>query len=163
MQETHNNCFGSKKCSTTLRQAKTGKRECRNITATYLFSTTISYIQHSKTLCSYIQHTPLFIWIILTHWVKILCNFPPFTLMIICIKFHWYCFYILNIVLWLIETLLRISPIHYKRKKNTNFWSDQNSFVWIFAAVVGLCIFKAYFPFESGICSYTDYINQIYY
>ena len=30
MQETRNNCFGSKKCSTTLRQAKTGKHECRN-------------------------------------------------------------------------------------------------------------------------------------
>ena len=35
MQETRNNCFGSKICSTTLRQAKTGKHECRNITATY--------------------------------------------------------------------------------------------------------------------------------
>ena len=35
MQETRNNCFGLKKRSTTLRQAKTGKHECRNITATY--------------------------------------------------------------------------------------------------------------------------------
>ena len=43
MQETRNNCFGSKirstsaemLRSTTLRQAKTGKHECRNITATY--------------------------------------------------------------------------------------------------------------------------------
>ena len=34
MQETRNNCFGSKKSSTTLRQAKTGKHECRNVTAT---------------------------------------------------------------------------------------------------------------------------------
>ena len=34
MQETRNNCFGSKICRTTLRQAKTGKHECRNITAT---------------------------------------------------------------------------------------------------------------------------------
>ena len=39
MQETRNNCFGSKKCSTTFRQAKTGKHEYRNVTATYIFST----------------------------------------------------------------------------------------------------------------------------
>ena len=36
MQETRNSCFGSKKRRTTLRQAKTGKRECRNVTATYV-------------------------------------------------------------------------------------------------------------------------------
>ena len=36
MQETRNNCFGSKKRSTTLLQAKTGKHECRNVTATYM-------------------------------------------------------------------------------------------------------------------------------
>ena len=30
MQETHNNCFGLKKRSTTLRKAKTGKHKCRN-------------------------------------------------------------------------------------------------------------------------------------
>ena len=30
MQETHNNCFGSKKRSTILLQAKTGKHECRS-------------------------------------------------------------------------------------------------------------------------------------
>ena len=35
MQETRNNCFGSKKRSTTLRQAETGKHECQSITATY--------------------------------------------------------------------------------------------------------------------------------
>ena len=33
MQETRNNFFGSKKCSTTLRQAKTGKHECQKLTA----------------------------------------------------------------------------------------------------------------------------------
>ena len=33
MQETRNNCFGSEKRSTTLRQAKTGKHENRNVTA----------------------------------------------------------------------------------------------------------------------------------
>ena len=32
MQETCNNCFGSKICSMTLRQAKTVKHECQNIT-----------------------------------------------------------------------------------------------------------------------------------
>ena len=36
MQKTRNNCFGSKNCSTTLRQAKTGKHKCRNVTATLL-------------------------------------------------------------------------------------------------------------------------------
>ena len=36
MQETRNNCFKSKKRSTTLHQAKTGKHECRNVTATLL-------------------------------------------------------------------------------------------------------------------------------
>ena len=36
MQETCNNCFGSKICSTALHQAKTGKHECRNITAMYV-------------------------------------------------------------------------------------------------------------------------------
>ena len=34
MQETRNNCFGSKIYSMTLRQAKIGKHECRNITST---------------------------------------------------------------------------------------------------------------------------------
>ena len=33
MQETRNNCFGSKKCSTTLRQAETNKHACRNVKA----------------------------------------------------------------------------------------------------------------------------------
>ena len=33
MQETCNNCFGLKKHSTTLLQAKKGKHECRNVTA----------------------------------------------------------------------------------------------------------------------------------
>ena len=36
MQETHNNCFGSKKCSTTLCQAKINKHECRNVAAMYV-------------------------------------------------------------------------------------------------------------------------------
>ena len=35
MQEICNNCFGSKKYSTTLPQAKTDKLECRNVTAMY--------------------------------------------------------------------------------------------------------------------------------
>ena len=36
MQETRNSCFGSKKHSTTLLQARTGKQEYQNVTATYL-------------------------------------------------------------------------------------------------------------------------------
>ena len=35
MQETRNNCFGSKICSKTLRQAKTAKHESLNIAETY--------------------------------------------------------------------------------------------------------------------------------
>ena len=38
MQETRNNCLGSKMGSTTLRQAKTSKHEFRKVTATYNFS-----------------------------------------------------------------------------------------------------------------------------
>ena len=34
MEKTRNNCFGSKKRGMTLRQMKTGKLECRNVTAT---------------------------------------------------------------------------------------------------------------------------------
>ena len=34
MQETRNNYFGLKISSTNFRQAKTGKHDCRNITAT---------------------------------------------------------------------------------------------------------------------------------
>ena len=34
MLETRNNCFGSKKRSTAILQAKTGKHECRNIKST---------------------------------------------------------------------------------------------------------------------------------
>ena len=37
MQETRNNCFGSEKPSISIRQPKTEKHECRNITATYSF------------------------------------------------------------------------------------------------------------------------------
>ena len=33
MQETCNNCFGSKKHKMTLHLTKTGRHECRNITA----------------------------------------------------------------------------------------------------------------------------------
>ena len=36
MQENRSNCFGSKKRSSTLRQAKTDKHKCGNITETYL-------------------------------------------------------------------------------------------------------------------------------
>ena len=42
MQETRNNCFGSKKRSTTLLQVKTVKHEFRNATATYV---AVAYIR----------------------------------------------------------------------------------------------------------------------
>ena len=38
MQETRNNCFGSKIISTTLLQAKTGKHECLNVTTMYIYN-----------------------------------------------------------------------------------------------------------------------------
>ena len=44
MQETHNNCFGSKKRRTILRLAKTGKHECRNVTATLTAIITRAYL-----------------------------------------------------------------------------------------------------------------------
>ena len=50
MQETHNNCFGSKKRCTSLHQAKTGNHEYRNITAMYktkYFLIYAYYISHS--------------------------------------------------------------------------------------------------------------------
>ena len=45
MQEPRNTCFVLKKHSTTLRQAKTGKYECRNITATYVCGALFSLYQ----------------------------------------------------------------------------------------------------------------------
>ena len=45
MQETCNNCFGSKKLSTTLLQAKTGKHECQNVTAMYV-AVVVTMMQH---------------------------------------------------------------------------------------------------------------------
>ena len=38
MQETCNNCFGSKKRSTTLLQTKTGKHKCRNVGCCYILA-----------------------------------------------------------------------------------------------------------------------------
>ena len=51
MQETNNNCFGSKICSTTLCQGKTGKHECRNITVTYYFGTRAYLISPEEGSC----------------------------------------------------------------------------------------------------------------
>ena len=48
MLETLKKCFGLKICSTTFRQAKTGKHECRNITeaqvALLLYFSTRAYL-----------------------------------------------------------------------------------------------------------------------
>ena len=55
MQEIRNNCFGSKKCGMTLRQAKTGKHECRNVTASYgviLQSDIHPYFKNVRFRCS---------------------------------------------------------------------------------------------------------------
>ena len=48
MQETRNNCFWSKKCSTTLRQAKTSKHERRNVTATYISALVLTCFRLTK-------------------------------------------------------------------------------------------------------------------
>ena len=51
MQEIRSNCFGSKKRSATLLQVKTGKHECRNVTATYTFR----YIRYFQRILSFTQ------------------------------------------------------------------------------------------------------------
>ena len=75
MQEIRNNYFGSKMCSTTLRQAKTGKHECRNITATYLlyFKTrnitgTVIYPKYNNVAVIF-RHSclPVFAWRLVVH------------------------------------------------------------------------------------------------
>ena len=48
MQETHNNCFGSKKHRTTLLQAKTGKHECWNVTAMYISALVLTCFRLKK-------------------------------------------------------------------------------------------------------------------
>ena len=50
MQETRYNYFGLKIRSTTIRQAKTIKHECRNVTATYI-SYTRAYLFSSRNNC----------------------------------------------------------------------------------------------------------------
>ena len=47
MQETRNNRFGSKKRSTTLIQAKTGKDECQNGRATYVGTLLLHFGTHA--------------------------------------------------------------------------------------------------------------------
>ena len=59
MQEARNDCFGLKKHSSTLLQAKTGKHECRNVTATY-FAVTFT-----------INKAYNFYLIIFVKWVKL--------------------------------------------------------------------------------------------
>ena len=52
MQETRNNCFGSKKCSTTPRQAITGNQEHRNIIAVTFRQSCLLLIPDSRS-CRY--------------------------------------------------------------------------------------------------------------
>ena len=61
MQETHNNCFGSKihstsaemLCSMTFSQAKTGKLECRNVT--YISALVLNCFLLKKGRATFIQ------------------------------------------------------------------------------------------------------------
>ena len=69
MQEICNNCFGSKICNTILRQAKTGKHECRKVTAIF---------RHS---C-----LPVFAW-----WRVVLSIFDPKQLL--RVSFILWCYY----------------------------------------------------------------------
>ena len=48
MQESRNNCCGSKKRNTTFRQAKTGKKECRNIHCCYIAAFVFTCFQLMK-------------------------------------------------------------------------------------------------------------------
>ena len=68
MQETRNNCFGPKKCSTTLRQTKTGKHECRNVTATKGRAT---FVQPEATVASFSHRIVLFFKVIFNNIVDI--------------------------------------------------------------------------------------------
>ena len=79
MQETRNNCFGSKICSTTLRQAKTDKYDYRNITATYVFRILAAYVFRHSCL-------PVFVW-----WRVVLHIFDPKRLLrLSCILWCYY-------------------------------------------------------------------------
>ena len=48
MQETRNNCFGSKKCSTILLQVKTGKHKSRNVHCCYVSTLVLTYFPLTK-------------------------------------------------------------------------------------------------------------------
>ena len=48
MQETRNSCFRSKKRSTTIRQAKTGKYECRNVHCCYISALVLTWFHLTK-------------------------------------------------------------------------------------------------------------------
>ena len=63
MQETCNNCFGSKIRSTIIRKAKTGKHECRNVSATTFF-------QPETIVASFLHHIVLLLKVLLNHSSK---------------------------------------------------------------------------------------------
>ena len=65
MQETRNNFWGSKICSTTLHQAKTGQHECRNISTLQDFFS-VSFFQF---LDSYLTLT-LTMHVIVKDWKR---------------------------------------------------------------------------------------------
>ena len=101
MQETHKSCFGSKKRSTILRQAKTGKHEYQNITAVYK-------TKHFLIYTCYILHSCLsvFAW-----WRVMICFFDLKQLLrIFCILWCYYpkCYSIFleNTSLWFFIIIL---------------------------------------------------------
>ena len=86
MQETRNNCFGSKKRRTTLLQSKTSKHECRNVTATlvlhsgtraYLFSPEEGscYVFRPETIIASFFHSMVLLSKVLFNHICIYC-FP---------------------------------------------------------------------------------------
>ena len=71
MKETRNYCFGSNKCSTTLRQEITGKHECRNITATRA-----TFFRPEIIVASFLHHDIIFQSVIQSYFKTPVCGAP---------------------------------------------------------------------------------------
>ena len=100
MQETCNNCFGSKICSTTLRQAKTGKHKWRNVITMYftlrmycyisalmfncffLTKSRVTYFQPETTVASFLHFMVLLFKVLLNHTFLIVTRFVKFLLLV---------------------------------------------------------------------------------
>ena len=74
MQETCNNCLGLKNRSTALRQAKTSKQECQNVTAvtfrTLLLHFGSTFFQTETIVASFWHRVVLFFKVLSNHSSK---------------------------------------------------------------------------------------------